>query len=224
MIPSSAAARTRAAADAAAGSRASARAEPKRSRMPSIAASSRESLRGPGREQVRPAAAARRSPVPTPSNRNAAFGWPASQRRASAVRAPRHGGGVLRRRLEHALAGVGLEIRAPDLHRDAAGGEVMGAQARGRAVGERRQAPLELAGVANVRCECLLRADGFLLAIGARPAARRCRAPAPAWRLPCLPKARHRRLLARARDIADGLDARRLHGRAAISRPTPNSR
>ena len=67
-------------------------------------------------EQVRLPQRAANPPTPTPSNRTAALGCAASHSLEQEPARPRHDGRVLRRGLQGALAGIGREIAAADLH------------------------------------------------------------------------------------------------------------
>ena len=111
---------------AAAGSRGSAQPEPKRSRMPSTAASRRESF---GAARSANKSGCRSVPTGRPSRRRAIAAPHRAGRRARRASrrraAARDDGGVLGGRLEHALAGIGLEIGAPDLDRHPAGGKTL---------------------------------------------------------------------------------------------------
>ena len=122
----------------------------------------------------------------------------------------RHHGGVLRGLAECALPGIGLEIGAANLDRDTAGREALRPQARGGSVGERRQMPIELAGVTNVLHKGFLGTDRFLLAIGDDRTLVASARQRP-HRSAVLAEGAPQRLLARTSRISDGTNAGCLH-------------
>lgn len=123
-----------------------------------------------------------------------------------------HRGGILGGRLECALPRIGLEIGAPDLERDPTGGEFVRAQARGGAVGQRREVPLELRRARDVGSERFLRADRSLLALRHdRPLIDAGSEGSHGAAVP--PEGPPQHLIARAPRLTERPDARRVHPR-----------